>query len=79
VSLEADRRRVRQGNAALVLGLFRRLVVRVAQVASARVQTPKPRWSVRRYHQRCAQHDGGPERLQAWVSAKSPTSWRLQK
>lgn len=77
VSLDEDRSRVRQANAALVLGLFRRLVVSVAQAAIQAVQTPKTRWSVRRYQQRFAHRDGGPERLQALVFAKNPNSWKL--
>ena len=79
VSLDEDRSRVRNANAALVLGMFRRLVVSVAQAAIDKVQTKKTRWSVRRYQQRFAHRDGGPERLHALVFAKSPTSWRLQK
>jgi hypothetical protein len=79
VSLDEDRSRVRNSNAALVLGMFRRLVVSVAQAAIAQVQTQKTRWSVRRYQQRFAHRNGGPERLHALVFAKSPTSWRLQK
>ena len=79
VSLDEDRSRVRQPNAALVLGLFRRLVVSVAQTAIAQVQTNKTRWSVRRYQQRFAHRDGGPARLHALVFAKSPASWRLPK
>ncbi len=79
VSLDEDRSRVRQPNAALVLGLFRRLVVSVAQTAIAQVQTKKSRWSVRRYQQRFAHRDGGPARLHALVFAKSPASWRLPK
>lgn len=79
VSLDEDRSRVRQPNAALVLGMFRRLAVSVAQTAIAEVQTQKTRWSVRRYQQRFAHRDGGPERLHALVFAKSPASWRLPK
>ena len=79
ISLDEDRSRVRQPNAALVLGMFRRLVVSVAQAAIQQVQTPKTRWSVRRYQQRFAHRDGGPERLRALILAKSPTSWRLPK
>lgn len=79
VSLDEDRSRVRNSNAALVLGMFRRLVVSVAQAAIAQVQTKKTRWSVRCYQQRFAHRDGGSERLHALVFAKSPTSWRLQK
>jgi hypothetical protein len=48
ISLDEDRSRVRHPNAALVLGMFRRLVVSVAQAALEQVQTQKTRWSVRR-------------------------------
>ena len=65
--------------AALVLGLFRRLVVSVAQAAIAAAQTPKTRWSVRRYQQRFARRDGGPQRLAALIFANAPSSWRLPK
>ena len=79
VSLEEDRSRVRNPNAALVLGMFRRLVVSVAQAAIAQVQTPQTRWSVRRYQQPFAHRNGGPQRLDALVFAKAPACWRLQK
>lgn len=79
VSLDEDRSRVRHPNAALVLGMFRRLAVSMAQAAIAQVQTDKTRWSVRRYQQQFATRDGGPERLRALVFAKNPKSWRLQK
>ncbi len=77
VSLDEDRSRVRNPNAALVLGMFRRLVVSVAQAAVKEVQTKKTRWSVRRYQQQFARRNGGPERLRAVVFAKDPNSWRL--
>jgi len=79
VSLDEDRSRVRHPNAALVLGMFRRLVVSVAQAAIQQAQTQKTRWSVRRYQQRFAHRDGGPARLHALAFAKSTTSWRLPK
>jgi hypothetical protein len=79
VSLDEDRSRVRNANAALVLGMFRRLVVSVAQAAITQAQTPRTRWSVRRYQQQFAHRNGGPERLRALVFAKSPASWRLAK
>ena len=79
VSLDEDRSRVRNANAALVLGMFRRLTVSVAQAAIAQVHTPKTRWSVRRYQQRFAHRHGGAERLGALVFAKAPSSWRLPK
>jgi hypothetical protein len=77
VSLDEDRSRVRHPNAALVLGLFRRLVVSVAQTAIAQAQTKKTRWTVRRYQQRFAHRDGGPQRLQALIFAQNPTAWHL--
>jgi hypothetical protein len=77
ISLDEDRSRVRQPQAALVLGMMRRLVVSVAQTAIQQVQTHKTRWSVRRYQQRFAHRDGGPARLHALAFAKSPASWRL--
>ena len=79
VSLDEDRSRVRNPNAALVLAMFRRLVVSVAQTALAQVQTKKTRWSVRRYQQRFAHRDGGPARLHALIFAKSTSSWRLKR
>ena len=79
VSLDEDRSRVRNANAALILAMFRRLVVSVAQAAIKEVQTKKTRWSVRRYQQRFGHRDGGPERLRALVLAKNPGSWRLHK
>jgi hypothetical protein len=79
ISLDEDRSRVRNQTAALVLGLFRRLVVSVAQTAIAKVQTKRSRWTVRRYQQQFAQRDGGPARLHALVFANNPLSWRLHK
>lgn len=79
ISLDEDRSRVRQPRAALVLGMMRRLVVSVAQAAIHKVQSRKTRWTVRRYQQRFAHRDGGPQRLHALIFAKSPTSWRLPK
>jgi hypothetical protein len=79
VSLDEDRSRVRQPNAALVLGQFRRLVVSVAQAAIEQVQTPRTRWSVRRYQTRFSRRAGGPQRLQTLIFAKNPVTWRLPK
>lgn len=79
VSLDEDRSRVRNPNAALILGMFRRLAVSIAQAAIAQVQTQKTRWSVRRYQQQFARRNGGPQRLRALVFAKNPASWRLAK
>lgn len=79
ISLDEDRSRVRNRNAVLVLALFRRLVVSIAQMAIAQVRTPKTRWSVRRYQQQFARPHKGPERLRALIFAKSPRAWKLQE
>ena len=79
ISLDEDRSRVRHPKAALVLGMFRRLVVSVANAWLDEVQTQKTRWSVGRFLKRFAHRDGGPQRLHALIFAKAPVSWRLQK
>jgi hypothetical protein len=79
VSLDEDRSRVRNLNAALVLGMFRRLVVSVAHAWLDRIRSSKTRWSVRRFQHSFARRDGGPQRLQALVFAKTPALWRLKK
>ena len=73
VSLDEDRSRVRNANTALVLGMFRRLLVSVAQAAIFRVQTEKTRWSVRRYQQQFAHRNGGPERWQRRLRVIRPS------
>jgi len=60
VSLEEDQSRVRQPNAALVLGMFRRVVVSWAQAWLAAGQTRQTRFSVRRFQKQFARRDGGP-------------------
>jgi predicted transposase YbfD/YdcC len=77
VSLDEDCSRVRNPNAALVLGLFRRLAVSLVQVWLRTVQTKKTRWSVGRFQKRSHRRDGGPLRLHALVFAKSPALWSL--
>ncbi len=78
-SLEEDCRRVRNASAALVLGMFRRVMVSGAQVWLAAGQTPKTRYSVRRFPKQFGKRDGGAQRLAALAFAKSPTAWRLPK
>ena len=70
VSLDEDRSRVHNPKAALVLGMFRRLVASGAQAVIAQAQTQKTRWSVRRYQQQFARRNGGPERLTPWSLLK---------
>jgi hypothetical protein len=76
VSLDEDRSRVRHRNAALVLGMFRRVVVSCAQAWLAEVQTPQTRYSVRRFQKQFGRRDGGPARLWALVFAQAPSAWR---
>jgi hypothetical protein len=79
VSLEEDQSRVRHPNAALVLGMLRRVVVSWAQAWLAAVPTRQTRLSVRRFQKQFARRNGGPERLKALIFAKSPAAWRLAK
>jgi len=76
VSLGEDQSRVRQPNAALVLGMFRRVVVSCALAWLEAVQTTKTRYSVGRFQKQFARRDGGPARLHALVFAQAPTAWR---
>jgi len=75
-SLGKDRSRVRHANAALVLGMFRRVVVSCAQTCLAMVQTRKTRYRVGRFLKQFVRRDGGPARLWALVFAQAPTAWR---
>jgi hypothetical protein len=68
--------RVRHRNAALVLGMFRRVVVSCAQAWLGAVQTPQTRYSVRSFQKWFGRRDGGPGRLAALVFAQAPTAWR---
>lgn len=77
LSLDEDRSRVRQPNAALVLGMFRRWVVSVADAWLNEVQSGKTRWSVGRFLKRFARRDGGSQRLNALIFAKPASAWQL--
>src|SRR6266566_1773592 len=76
VSLDEDRSRVRNANAALILGMFRRLVVSVAQAAIQKAQTNRARWSVRRSQRRFARRDEGQGRLHPLIFVKNQNAWR---
>ncbi len=67
---------MRQPNAALVLGMFRRVVVSCALAWLEEMQTTKTRSSVGRFQQRFARRDGGPARLWALVFAQAPAASR---
>jgi hypothetical protein len=78
VTLAEDHSRVRHPKAAFALSLFRRVVVSFAQawLAECRMLNPKSRATTRKFQQRFRRHDGGRDRLQALLFAKSPVSWR---
>lgn len=77
VTMAEDQSRVRHRNAALVLAMFRRVAVTLALEWLQGVRPVKPRATVRSFQKRFHHRDGGPERLQALIFAKSPTAWRL--
>jgi hypothetical protein len=77
VTMAEDQSRVRHRNAALVLGLFRRVAVTLALTWLETVREVKPRATVGRFQKRFHHHQEGPARLQTLIFAKSPTAWRL--
>ena len=77
VTLNEDQSRVRDRNAALVLALFRRVTVSLALEWLETARTVKPRASIRSFQKRFHHRDGGPERLNAIIFAKSPSAWKL--
>jgi hypothetical protein len=79
VTLAEDRSRVRHPRAQLVLGMFRRLVVSFAQAWLATARQTHARATTRSFQKSFTRRDGGRERLQALIFAKSPQSWRLVK
>lgn len=81
VSLAEDHSRVGQPNAALVLGMFRRVVVSFAQswVDGVRQVKPQARVSTRRFQKRFSHRTTGPARLAALIFSQSPDSWKLLK
>jgi predicted transposase YbfD/YdcC len=77
VTLSEDFSRVRQPNAALVLAMFRRLTVSLAIEWLQSARLVKPRASARSFQKQFHHRDGGVQRLEALIFAKSPTAWRL--
>jgi hypothetical protein len=79
VTLGEDHSRVRNPKAAFALSLFRRVVVSLAQawIDECRKLKPRTRVTTRKFQKRFLHRNGGPERLQALIFAKSPVSWRL--
>ncbi len=80
MTLREDQSRVRNPNAARVLGTIRRVVVSLANAAvdKARKKNPKTKCSTRSFQKMFRSARGGRERLHALISAKSPTLPDLQ-
>ena len=81
VTLAEDQSRVHQRNAAMVLSLFRRVVVSFAQawLAECRKVNPRSRATTRKFQKRFLHRAGGRQRLEALIFSKTPVSWRLTK
>jgi hypothetical protein len=77
VTMAEDQSRVRHPNAALVLGMVRRLVVSFALEWLKAVRPLKPRATAHTFQKRFHHRDGGRERLEALLFAISPSAWRL--
>lgn len=80
VSLQEDLSRVRTPNAALVLGMIRRVVLSLsnATVDKARKQNPKTKFNTKSFRQRYVSAHGGRERLHALIFAQTPAVLDLE-
>ena len=74
ISMQEDLSRVRNPNAALVLGVIRRVLLSLSNAAvdRARKANPKSKFTTKKYQQRYRSAQGGAERLQSLIFAKTP-------
>ena len=74
ITMGEDSSRVRTPNAALVLGMIRRVVLSLANAAVdvARKANPKTKFNTKKFQQTFRSARGGRERLQALILAKTP-------
>ena len=74
ITLQEDLSRVRTANAALVLGMIRRVVLSLANAAvdQARRAHPKTKANTKSFRQRFLSARGGRERLRALIHSKTP-------
>ncbi len=81
VSMQEDLSRVRTPNAALVLGMVRRVVLSLSNAAvdHARQANPKSKANTKSFRQRFLSARGGRERLHALIFAKTPEVLSLGK
>jgi hypothetical protein len=80
VSLQEDLSRVRTPNAALVLGMIRRVVLSLSNAAvdKARRSSPKTKFNTKSFRQRYLSACGGRERLRALIFAQNPAVLDLE-
>jgi hypothetical protein len=81
VTMQEDLSRVRTPNAALVLGMVRRVVLSLSNAAvdQARQDNPKTKFNTKSFRQRFLSARGGRERLHALIFAKAPAVLDLKK
>ncbi len=77
--MQEDLSRVRTPNAALVLGMIRRVVLSLANatVDKARKANSKTKYNTKSFRQQFLSARGGRERLQALILAKNPAVLHL--
>lgn len=81
VSMQEDLSRVRTPNAALVLGMIRRVVLSLSNAAvdKARKRNPKTKFNTKSFRQHYLSARGGRERLHALIFAQKPAVLDLEK
>jgi hypothetical protein len=74
ITMQEDHSRVRTPNAALVLGMIRRIMLSFSNAAvnEARKANPKAKCNTKTFRQQFLSARGGRERLHALIFAKSP-------
>lgn len=80
ISMQEDLSRVRTPNAALVLGMIRRVVLSLSNAAvdKARKKNPKTKFNTKSFRQRYLTARGGRERLHALIFAQNPAVLALE-
>ena len=81
ITMQEDFSRIRTPNAALVLGMIRRVVLSLSNAAVdvARAANPKTKFNTKKFQQGFRSARGGRERLHALIFAKKPAVLELAK
>lgn len=81
ITMHEDLSRVRTPNAALVLGMVRRVLLSLSNAAvdKARKANPKSKFNTKSFRQRFLSARGGRERLQALLFSKCPAVMNLEQ